>query len=137
MLKEILWPRLFRLADQVIALSPGSFDLRFSLGLPTESVTLTPYSVDNDGWVEQSSRVDRAATRTVWGASQSDPVILFSARVQPWKRAFRNGKLEALALLTGCRCVSLYHLCERSEVAQQKCFWRTINAEYILQVLKK
>ena len=66
-IKKILWPRLFRLADQVIVPSSGSFDLMLSLGLPPERVTLTPYSVDNDWWVQQSSRVDRAATRAVWG----------------------------------------------------------------------
>jgi glycosyltransferase involved in cell wall biosynthesis len=85
-IKKILWPRLFRLADQVIVPSSGSFDLMLSLGLPSERVTITPYSVDNDWWIQQSSRVDRAATRATWGASPNDSVILFCAKLQPWKR---------------------------------------------------
>ena len=84
--KKILWPRLFRLADQVIVPSSGSRDVILSLGIPGERITLTPYSVDNDWWFEQSARVDRAATRAAWGASPKDPVILFCAKLQPWKR---------------------------------------------------
>jgi glycosyltransferase involved in cell wall biosynthesis len=84
--KKILWPRLFRLADQVIVPSSGSRDVILSLGIPSERITLTPYSVDNDWWFEQSAKVDRAATRAAWGASPKDPVILFCAKLQPWKR---------------------------------------------------
>jgi glycosyltransferase involved in cell wall biosynthesis len=85
-LKKILWPRLFRLADQVIVPSSGSREVMLSLGVPADRVTLTPYSVDNDWWIQQSSRADRAATRTAWGASAKDAVILFCAKLQPWKR---------------------------------------------------
>jgi glycosyltransferase involved in cell wall biosynthesis len=85
--KKILWPRLFRMADQVIVPSSGTRDLMVSLGLPAERVTLTPYSVDNDWWIRQSAAVDRSAVRASWGASASDAVILFCAKLQPWKRA--------------------------------------------------
>jgi glycosyltransferase involved in cell wall biosynthesis len=85
-LKKILWPCLFGLADQVIVPSSGSHDLMLSLGLPSERVTVTPYSIDNDWWIQRASRVDRAATRAVWGASPNDSVILFCAKLQPWKR---------------------------------------------------
>jgi len=85
-LKKIVWPYLFTLADQVIVPSSGSVDLMLSLGLPSDRVTLTPYSVDNDWWIQQSSRVDRTATRALWGASPSDAVVLFCAKLQPWKR---------------------------------------------------
>jgi glycosyltransferase involved in cell wall biosynthesis len=84
--KKILWPPLFRLADQVIVPSSGSRDVMLSLGIPGERITLTPYSVDNDWWFQQSAQVDRAATRAAWGASPTDPVILFCAKLQPWKR---------------------------------------------------
>src|SRR5260370_27006371 len=57
-LKRLLWPVLFRLADQVIVPSSGTRDLMLSLGIPEERLTLTPYVVDNDCWVAQSARVD-------------------------------------------------------------------------------
>ncbi len=84
--KKIMWPRLFRLADQVIVPSSGARDLIVSLGLPAERVTLTPYSVDNDWWMQQSAAVNRSDVRASWGASSSDAVILFCAKLQPWKR---------------------------------------------------
>jgi glycosyltransferase involved in cell wall biosynthesis len=85
-LKKIFWPYLFGLADQVIVPSSGSAGLMRSLGLPADRVTLTPYVVDNDWWTAASARVDRAAVRASWNASQNDTVILFCGKLQPWKR---------------------------------------------------
>src|SRR5437016_11113597 len=84
--KKFLWPRLFRLADQVIVPSASSLDLMCSLGIPQERVTLTPFVVDNDWWALQSKLVDRAAVRTGWGAAPDTLVILFSGKLQQWKR---------------------------------------------------
>jgi glycosyltransferase involved in cell wall biosynthesis len=84
--KRLAWPLLFRLADQVIVPSSGTRDLMRSLGLPDDRVTLTPYVVDNDWWLEQSADVDRAAVRASWGAAPEDAVILFCAKLQAWKR---------------------------------------------------
>jgi glycosyltransferase involved in cell wall biosynthesis len=84
--KRVAWPLLFRLADQVIVPSSGTQDLMRSLGLPEDRVTLTPYVVDNDWWLAQSAGVDRAAVRVSWGAQPEDAVILFCAKLQPWKQ---------------------------------------------------
>jgi len=103
--KKILWPHLFRLADQVIVPSSGSLELMVALGHPSKRVTLTPYSVDNDWWMRQSSRVDRAATRAAWRASPNHAVVLFCAKLQPWKRpvdllrAFAKADLQNAQLL--------------------------------------
>jgi glycosyltransferase involved in cell wall biosynthesis len=86
--KRILWPFLFRLADQVIVPSSGGRELMRQLGLPDNRVTLTPYVVDNDWWLSKSTGVDRDAVRASWGASPGDRVILFCAKLQPWKRPF-------------------------------------------------
>jgi glycosyltransferase involved in cell wall biosynthesis len=106
--KKILWPQLFRLADQVIVPSSGARDLMASLGLPRERVTLTPYSVDNDWWIRQSAAVDRSGLRASWGALTSDAVVLFCAKLQPWKRpgdlvrAFAEANLShALLVIAG------------------------------------
>jgi glycosyltransferase involved in cell wall biosynthesis len=107
-LKKVFWPQLFRLADQVIVPSTASRDLMASLGLASDRLTLTPYTVDNDWWIERSAEADRAATRASWGASPSSAVILFCAKLQPWKRpgdvlrAFARANLgDALLVLAG------------------------------------
>jgi glycosyltransferase involved in cell wall biosynthesis len=84
--KRLFWPFLFRIADQVIVPSSGSVALMRSLGLPEERITMTPYVVDNDWWLAESSRVDRAAVRDSWGALPEDTIILFCGKLQPWKR---------------------------------------------------
>jgi len=106
--KRFLWPWLFRLADQVVVPSSGTRNLMRSLRIPEERITLTPYVVDNDWWLAQATQVDRKAVRTAWGASERDTVILFCAKLQPWKRphdllrAFRKAGLQdALLIFAG------------------------------------
>jgi glycosyltransferase involved in cell wall biosynthesis len=104
-MKKIVWPRLFRLADQVIVPSSGSRELMISLGIPADRVTLTPYSVDNDWWMRKSSQVDRSAVRESWGATSETTVILFCAKLQDWKRpldllnAFAKARLSNAMLV--------------------------------------
>jgi glycosyltransferase involved in cell wall biosynthesis len=86
MVKKIFWPFLFRLADQVLSFSSAGVDLMRSLGIPRERIALTHFVVDNDWWVERSARVDRKAMRNSWGATDGDRVVLFCAKLQPWKR---------------------------------------------------
>jgi glycosyltransferase involved in cell wall biosynthesis len=107
-IKRFFWPRLFRLADQVIVPSSDARDFMCCLGIPRDHVSLTGDCVDNDWWIHQSKRVDRAAVRASWGVSLSDAVIVFSAKLQPWKspldllRAFAKANLSnALLLFAG------------------------------------
>ena len=97
-LKRLLWPVLFRLADQVVVPSSGTRELMLSLGIPEKRITLTPYVVDNNWWLAQSARVDRESIRASWGATQSDVVTLFCAKLQPWKRP--HDLLEAFSKAT-------------------------------------
>jgi glycosyltransferase involved in cell wall biosynthesis len=85
-IKKFFWPRLFHLADQVIVPSSDGRDFMRSLGIPREHVSLTGDCVDNDWWIAQSKLVDRAAVRASWGVSSNDTVIVFSAKLQQWKR---------------------------------------------------
>jgi glycosyltransferase involved in cell wall biosynthesis len=85
-IKQITWPILFGLADQVVVPSSGTHDLMRSLGILEERITLTPYSVDNDWWMAQAACVDRSAERLKLGLREEEKVILFCAKIQPWKR---------------------------------------------------
>lgn len=98
LIKKFFWPRLYSLADQVVVPSTASYNLMRSLGISEGRITLTPYSVDNDWWKEQSSRVDRADVRRSWGIDPEAVVILFCAKLQPWKRPL--DLLRAFALTT-------------------------------------
>ncbi len=86
--KRIFWPVLYRLASQALAPSSGTYDLLRTLGIPDENITRVPFVVDNDWWIAQSAQVDREAVRASWGASAETSVVLFCAKLQPWKRPF-------------------------------------------------
>src|SRR6266550_3803197 len=94
-LKKVLWPQLFSLADQIIVPSSRTRDLMRSLGIAQDRITLTPYCIDNDWWTAQSAQVDRAAMRSAWGVEPDSTVVLFCAKLQPWKRP--GDLLEAFA----------------------------------------
>lgn len=85
-IKKVFWPRLFRLADQVIVPSSAGAQMMRELGIPPDRITLTPFVVDNDWWLQQAKKVDRAAVRTSWRVSEEEFVVLFCAKLQDWKR---------------------------------------------------
>lgn len=106
--KRFSWPLLYRLASQAIAPSTGTQELLRSLRIPQERISLIPYVVDNDWWHARSAEVDRNAVRTLWGATPDTAVVLFCAKLQPWKRpldlvqAFAKAEVaNALLLLAG------------------------------------
>jgi len=84
--KKISWPRLFSIADQIIVPSSRTRDLMRSLGFAQDEITLTPYCVDNDWWAAQSAQVNRDTIRSSWGVGPDSIVVLFCAKLQPWKR---------------------------------------------------
>jgi glycosyltransferase involved in cell wall biosynthesis len=85
-LKRLLLPRIFPLANTVIVPSSAGVEFVRTLGIPPERVVLTPYTVDNEWWIERSTRVDRAAVRGRWGIPENASIALFCAKLQPWKR---------------------------------------------------
>lgn len=85
-IKQRLWPRLFHMADVVMVPSSGTADLMRSLRIPEDRMQLTPYVVDNDWWTAMASRIDRRAVRSKWNIPDDASVVLFCAKLQPWKR---------------------------------------------------
>jgi glycosyltransferase involved in cell wall biosynthesis len=103
--KKLLWPRLFGLADEVMAPSSSTRHLLESLGIRKDRITLTPYAVDNDWWMQQAATVNRKEIRAAWGASPDDKVILFCAKLQHWKRPADVLRAFAKANISGARLV--------------------------------
>jgi glycosyltransferase involved in cell wall biosynthesis len=84
--KRLLWPRLFRLSDIVLIVSGGGAALMRSIGIPESRIALVPFCVDNDWWIERSDDVDRPEVRNRWNVPGDAAVVLFCAKLQPWKR---------------------------------------------------
>jgi hypothetical protein len=83
--KEFSMARLFSPADQIIVPSSRTRGLMRSLGFVEERMTLIPNCVDNNWWATQAAQVDHAAMRPAWGVEPDTTVVLFCAKLQPWK----------------------------------------------------
>jgi glycosyltransferase involved in cell wall biosynthesis len=104
-IKRRVLPKIFRLADVVIIPSEATRRYILSMGIPDSRVALTPFVVDNTWWNQRASEVDRAAVRKDWGVSEDALVVLFCAKLQPWKRpidllhAFAKANVEGAYLV--------------------------------------
>jgi glycosyltransferase involved in cell wall biosynthesis len=86
LLKRLLLPFVFRLADVAIVPSSGSRDFLLAMGVDQNRVVLTPFVVDNDWWRRAAASAHRESTRREWRIPLDAPVLLFCAKLQPWKR---------------------------------------------------
>jgi glycosyltransferase involved in cell wall biosynthesis len=86
LIKTYLLPLIFRLADAVVIPSDAGRQFMRSLGVPAADIFLTPFAVDNFWWKQRAAAVDRKATRQHWRVPNDASVLLFCAKLQPWKR---------------------------------------------------
>lgn len=79
-------PPILRIADIVCV--PGTAASRHvqAWGVPVDRVALTHYVVDNDTFASRAAGTDPAATRRELGIPVDATVLLFCAKLQPWKR---------------------------------------------------
>jgi glycosyltransferase involved in cell wall biosynthesis len=117
--KQVTWPLIFRMADQVIVPSSGTRELIRSLGIAEERITLTPYSVDNDWWMAQAASVDRAAARRERWLGADERAILFCAKLQPWKRPMDLLRAYATAQLENSRLLFAGDGPQKSELVRE------------------
>jgi glycosyltransferase involved in cell wall biosynthesis len=104
-IKRLLLPAVFRLADIVIIPSKAGRQFILSLGIPDSRIMLTPFVVDNQWWRQRASEVNRRAARREWDVPEDALVVLFCAKLQPWKRphdvlkAFAKANVEGTYLV--------------------------------------
>ena len=103
--KRFLLPAIFRLADVVLVTSEAGRQFISSLRIPNSRVVLTPFVVDNSWWRQRASEVDRSAIRRRWGIPEDALVVLFCAKLQPWKRPEDALRAFAKANVTGAYLV--------------------------------
>lgn len=84
--KRALFPALYRRATGVIAPSTATARYLRELGVAEEKIFLVPYAVDNAFFAESAQRADPTKQRASWGIPSDATVLLFVAKLQPWKR---------------------------------------------------
>jgi glycosyltransferase involved in cell wall biosynthesis len=85
-LKKWLLPHIFARADINLVGSSGGIKLMNSLGIAEHRVKLAPNVVNNEWWMHQAEQVNRSKVREQWNIPEAAPVVLFCAKLQPWKR---------------------------------------------------
>lgn len=84
--KSIILPHIYARADTAFAASAATQAYLESLGVPPDRVAIMPLVVDNQWWVERAAAADPATVRARWGVPAETAVVLFCAKLQPWKR---------------------------------------------------
>jgi glycosyltransferase involved in cell wall biosynthesis len=90
---------IYRLVDIVLVTSTAGRQYLRSLGVSDDHIVHANSSVDNDYFAQAAAQVDRAAVRARWSISDEALVVLFCAKLAPWKRP--QDLLHAYAIL--CR----------------------------------
>jgi len=104
-IKRRLLPPVFRLADIVIIPSEAGRQFILGMGIPDSRVVLTPFVVDNAWWRQRALEVNRSEVRRAWRIAEDALVVLFCAKLQPWKRpddvlrAFAKANVEGAYLV--------------------------------------
>ena len=84
--KKYLLPLIFGLADAIVIPSEAGRQFMLRLGIPESHIFVTPFAVDNTWWKERAAQADRRLVRQAWGIPETSGVLLFCAKLQPWKR---------------------------------------------------
>jgi glycosyltransferase involved in cell wall biosynthesis len=108
-LKSWFKPRIlsfiFHRADKTFGASVAGKEYLKSLGIAPERIGVVPLVVDNDWWLARSKSVNRAAVRANWGIPMNAPVVMFCAKLQPWKRPLDLLRAFAAANVPGSHLV--------------------------------
>jgi len=118
-LKKILWPAVFSLAGQILTASSAGRDLIISLGFPPDRVSMTLITVDNDWWLAQATAIDRDDARKSLGFAPTEKIILFCAKLQPWKRPMDLLHAFASAAIPSAKLVFAGDGAQRTELESE------------------
>ncbi len=78
-----------------MAASNAAKKLAMTLGVPEKRLRIIRSGVDKEGWVASNAKCNRSAVRAGWKVPDNARVILYCAKLQPWKRPL--DLLEAFA----------------------------------------
>lgn len=84
-IKKFYVRHILSLGNVLLTVSSGSFQQLVALGFPESRIVLTPYTVDNDWWMIRAAEVNREIARATWQIPAHASVVLFCAKLQPWK----------------------------------------------------
>ena len=85
-LKPFIVRRVYSFVDVIMAASEAARRLALQLGVPEKRIRVIRCGVNKEAWLASNGKFDRAAVRAGWNVPANAPVILYCAKLQPWKR---------------------------------------------------
>ncbi len=116
-----------------------------SLGFPADRVSMTLDTVDNDWWLAQANAADRDEVRRTLKFSPHEKIILFCAKLQPWKRpkdllqAFASAAIPDAKLVfagDGAQRAELEREAATLNISDKVCFLGFVNQSQLPALYK-
>ncbi len=86
LIKPFILGHVYGYVDVLMAASQPVRDLAMHLGKPREEIVIIRSGVNKDAWLARFMDFDRDAVRASWNVPNSAKVVLYCAKLQPWKR---------------------------------------------------
>lgn len=115
-LKPLIVRRVYSFVDLIMAVSNAAKKLAMQLGVPEKRIRVIRCGVNKEAWLASNGTFDRAAVRAGWNVPANAPVILYCAKLQPWKRPLDLLEAFAKADLPGVYLVFAGDGPQRAEV---------------------
>ena len=100
-LKPFVLGHVYRYIDVLMAASRPVKELAMELGKPEDEIVIIRSGVDKDTWITRLKKFDRQTVRTFWSVPPEAPVVLYCAKLQPWKRPLDLLRAFSKANLSG------------------------------------
>jgi len=100
-LKPYILGHVYRYVDVLMAASSPVRDLAVNLGKPEEEIVRIRSGVDKDAWQTRLENFDRDSVRASWNVPPDALVVLYCAKLQPWKRSLDLLRAFAKAKVPG------------------------------------
>lgn len=104
-LKPCIVRRVYSFVDGIMAASEAAKRLALQLSVPEKRIRVIRCGMNKEAWLASNGKFDRAAVRAAWNIPANAPVILYCAKLQPWKRprdlleAFSKANLPGVYLV--------------------------------------
>jgi glycosyltransferase involved in cell wall biosynthesis len=119
LLKPFVIARVYRYVDVLMAPSQPVKDLAMQLGKPKKEIVMIRSGVNKDAWRARLRKFDREAVRSSWSVPTDAVVVLYCAKLQPWKRPLDLLRAFAKANVSGSYLVFAGEGPQRPELARE------------------
>lgn len=119
LLKPFILGSVYRYVDVLMAASRPVKDLAMELGKPEEEIAIIRSGVNKDAWRARLKYFQRDAVRGSWNVPTDALVVLYCAKLQPWKRPLDLLRAFARANVPGSYLVYAGDGPQRSELERE------------------